>query len=85
MCIRIVILTPSSKEVATNITFTTDTTVYAYQPRNLLISYGLAILFTFVSVAIGGYAIYRNGASYDTSFSSISVAMQSADVSSMYK
>lgn len=56
-------------------------TVYTYQPQNLFISYGIAILLSASSVGLGLYSMYRNGAGYDASFSSISVAMQNEKVS----
>lgn len=62
-------------------TVQTAHTVYTYQPQNLFISYSIAILFSALSVGLGLYSIYRNGASYDASFSSISVAMLNEKVS----
>jgi hypothetical protein len=70
-----------SKYVPTNVTSQTILAVYTYQPRNLFVSYGLAILFSVLSVGVGVYSFHRNGASYDASFSSISVAMQNVEVS----
>jgi hypothetical protein len=46
-------------------------TVYVYTPTKLWTPYGLAILFTTISVAIGLYAMVSNGAAYTNHFSTI--------------
>ncbi|KAH7076758.1 hypothetical protein BKA63DRAFT_565135 [Paraphoma chrysanthemicola] len=59
---------------ATNLTTVTQSlsyTVYEYHPRNLLMTYGIAILFSAFGVALGLRAVWLNGTCHDTSFSSI--------------
>ena len=59
----------------------TSAFVYAYNPENLLISYGVAIFGSTIAICFGLYAILRNGACYDNRVSTFSAAMQSFDVS----
>ena len=62
------------------VTTVREANVYLYRPRNLSLAYGLAILFTLVSVMLGSYALYRNGVSYDGSFSVCATTMQDEEV-----
>ncbi|CAN9173861.1 unnamed protein product [Alternaria alternata] len=55
----------------TNITTETQINIYAYNAHNLWIAYGVAIAVTFFSLGVGFYALYHNGISYRTSFSTI--------------
>lgn len=45
--------------------------VYTYNSRNLWISYGVALAFTFLACLLGCTTIYRNGASYSNLFSTV--------------
>jgi hypothetical protein len=45
--------------------------VYNYNANNLWTAYGVAIAVTLFSIAFGFYALYSNGVSYRTSFSTI--------------
>jgi hypothetical protein len=45
--------------------------VYSYNAQNLWLAYGVAIFVTLFSLVVGFYAIYSNGVSYRTSFSTI--------------
>ncbi|EXJ87133.1 hypothetical protein A1O3_04091 [Capronia epimyces CBS 606.96] len=44
---------------------------FVYQPRTLLIAYGINTLFAFICVMMGVHALLQNGASYTNSFSTI--------------
>ncbi|KAL2071202.1 hypothetical protein VTL71DRAFT_12437 [Oculimacula yallundae] len=60
-----------------NSSYTTDITseypinVYAYNAFNLWVAYGAAILATLFSVGVGFYALFLNGVSHETRFSTI--------------
>jgi hypothetical protein len=58
---------PESIKVEYKITQNT----YAYDSRNLLISYGLAVGFALVASIVGCASIYFNGASYSNRFSTV--------------
>jgi hypothetical protein len=53
-----------------------------YEATNLFLAYGLAILFTIVSVTFGSYAFYLNGVSHDATVSTFAATMQDPGVSS---
>ena len=53
-----------------------------YEATNLFLAYGLAILFTIVSVIFGSYAFYLNGVSHDATVSTFAATMQNPEVSS---
>ena len=61
--------------------FNTTHTVYAYNPRNLLLSYGIAILLSTISAILGLLSIFRSASCHIMKFSSIAVAMQNDQVS----
>ena len=42
-----------------------------YEPRTLLIAYGVSVLFALVCILMGVHALLLNGASYTNSFSTI--------------
>ncbi|KAL2426713.1 hypothetical protein ABEF95_012020 [Exophiala dermatitidis] len=44
---------------------------FVYQPRTLLVTYGVSTLFAFICVVMGVHALLHNGASYTNSFSTI--------------
>ena len=44
---------------------------YVYQPLYLLLSYGLALLFTSLAASLGFYSLWLNGVSHSMSFSAI--------------
>ncbi|EXJ62089.1 hypothetical protein A1O7_02522 [Cladophialophora yegresii CBS 114405] len=44
---------------------------FVYEPRTLLIAYGISALFALICVLLGVHALLRNGASYTSSFSTI--------------
>lgn len=56
-------------------------TVYRYQPTNLLISYGVAIACGLASIIVGFVAFRQNMESYDTKVSTIGAMMQNPEVS----
>ncbi|KAL1644174.1 hypothetical protein SLS58_004454 [Diplodia intermedia] len=58
-----------------------EITVYTYEPRNLVIAYGIAILSSFFTVCIGVYALRSNGVTYDLSVSTVICTTQNDDVS----
>lgn len=43
--------------------------VYRYEPQDLWISYGAALVVTLVAAAVGLEAVWTNGASYSAKFS----------------
>jgi hypothetical protein len=45
--------------------------VYAYDQKNLLISYGVALVLTLLACAMGCVTVYRNGVSYSNLFSTV--------------
>ena len=55
----------------TNVTTTTTTNIYVYQPKKVFIAYGIAIFFALVANVLGIWAYLSNGVSHDNSFSSI--------------
>lgn len=44
---------------------------YTYRSRNLLLSYGIALLLSLAACTLGCFAIYHNGVSYSNRFSTI--------------
>ncbi len=44
---------------------------FVYEPRTLLIAYGIGALFALVCILLGVHALLHNGASYRNSFSTI--------------
>ncbi|OCK88416.1 uncharacterized protein K441DRAFT_681887 [Cenococcum geophilum 1.58] len=69
-----------SKWVAANVTTTFSETIYVYEATNLFLAYGLAILFTIVSVIFGSYAFYLNGVSHDATVSTFAATMQNPGI-----
>jgi ABC-type dipeptide/oligopeptide/nickel transport system permease component len=67
--------------VPVNVTTFKSAVVYAYNPQNLLLSYGMAVLASTIAIGVGFYAIFKNGACYDNRVSTFSTAMQSYGVS----
>jgi hypothetical protein len=59
----------SAKNIMVEYTITENT--YAYDSRNLLISYGLAVSFALLAGIAGCLSIYSNGASYSNRFSTV--------------
>lgn len=53
---------------------------YAYQPFWLVLSYGLALFFSIIAVAIGVYAIHSNGVVHSNSFSAIVAATRNPEL-----
>jgi hypothetical protein len=43
--------------------------IYAYDPRDLWLAYGIAAAAAFLCMCIGVYTMWRNGACYQTGFS----------------
>lgn len=67
----------------TDVTTTTTATVYLYEPTNLILSYGFALLFSTTSVLVGIVALRHNGISHDASVSTFAIAMQSDEVGTL--
>ncbi|KAL2060789.1 hypothetical protein VTL71DRAFT_8841 [Oculimacula yallundae] len=66
-------MAPAALTNATNTTvlnFSQDN-IYVYTPRDLFISWGIAILYTLFAVLLGMLAIAQNGATYSNSFSTV--------------
>lgn len=66
--------------VMVNANFTTIQNVYDYRPQNLLISYGIVLIFTLMAVILGVFSFQRNGISYDNLVSTIGKSMQNPEV-----
>lgn len=67
-------LTCSSRSNAShlaNITYESQINVYSYDANNLWTAYGVAIAATLLSLGVGFHALFSNGVSYRTSFSTI--------------
>ncbi|OAL53864.1 hypothetical protein IQ07DRAFT_667990 [Pyrenochaeta sp. DS3sAY3a] len=69
---------PELNAAVANVSQATPITVYAYQPRNLWLAYGIAIAFSFAGVALGLRALWLNGVAHDNSFSSIMATTRNA-------
>ena len=57
--------------VPTNVTVIRAQTTYVYSPQPLLLTYGLALSFSFLAVCLGLFAYWSNGVSHDNAFFSI--------------
>ncbi|KAL2069201.1 hypothetical protein VTL71DRAFT_15539 [Oculimacula yallundae] len=57
--------------ITTTVNIGSTPNIYNYNPTNLFLAYGLAIVVTILSVTVGMRAIVVNGVSHETSFSSI--------------
>jgi len=55
----------------TNATQHTFESQFVYEPRTLLVAYGISTLVALLCVAMGVYALRQNGVSYTNSFSTI--------------
>ena len=60
-----------SPSVPTNVTTTTPLNIYAYNPKNLYVAYGIALLFALFANILGTLAYLSNGVTHNNSFSSI--------------
>ncbi|KAF7853649.1 hypothetical protein EAF04_010640 [Stromatinia cepivora] len=63
-----------------NIVTSNTNNYYVYHPFWLLISYGLAILFSFIAVVVGVYAMHSNGVVHSNSFSAIVAATRNPEL-----
>ncbi|KAJ4334525.1 hypothetical protein N0V95_009151 [Ascochyta clinopodiicola] len=54
-----------------NVTRSEYRTIYSYQPRNLLLAYGIAIATSAIGVLLGLRALWLNGVAHDTGYFSI--------------
>ena len=57
---------------------------YVYQPKNLFISYGLAIGLTFLANLLGAYAYWDNGVSHNKTFSAILAATRHETLTDLF-
>jgi hypothetical protein len=71
-----------STQILRNISRVDQITVYTYEPRNLLLAYGIATLSSLSVLIFGLYAFLSNGVSYSSSVSAIIRTTQNPDVSS---
>ncbi|OJD38901.1 formylmethionine deformylase-like protein [Diplodia corticola] len=69
-----------SKRVPWNVTRVDRITVYTYDPRNLLLAYGIATVSTFLMVCAGFFAYRSNGASYSSAVSTFICTTQNPDI-----
>lgn len=56
--------------------------VYEYNPRNLVLSYGVGFLFTVIAAVIGLYAMIDNGVSHSSDFSAIIATTRNPELDS---
>jgi hypothetical protein len=57
--------------------------IYQYHPFYLFLSYGLALLLSFVTAIIGFYSLYVNGVSHSNSFSAIIATTRNMELDSL--
>ncbi|KAF2831478.1 hypothetical protein CC86DRAFT_452521 [Ophiobolus disseminans] len=62
---------PQNATNKTSVTQSTSYTIYEYRPRNLIMTYSIAIAFSAFGVLLGLRAVWLNGICHETSFSSI--------------
>ncbi|KAF2679338.1 hypothetical protein K458DRAFT_408195 [Lentithecium fluviatile CBS 122367] len=63
-----------------NVTSTTVSSVYIFQPPNLLIAYGVTIALSALLTIAGVYAFYVSSMSYETTPTSFGMAMQNPEI-----
>ncbi|MCJ1468134.1 hypothetical protein MMC07_006762 [Pseudocyphellaria aurata] len=68
-----------------NVTHSEPRNEYSYEYHNLVLAYGLAILFTLLSVILGWSAVVSNGMSYDFTVSSIIGTSQNPDLADLFR
>lgn len=71
---------PPSSLTPANVTHAQLRNEYFYEYHNLVLAYGLAILFTLLSILLGWSAFISNGMSYDFTVSSFIGTSQNPDV-----
>jgi len=71
--------------ILSNVTRFNTYNMYRYDARNLLISYIIAILFSFLVVGVGFYSIYHNGVVHGTSFSAYVTTTRNSEFDEMAK
>jgi hypothetical protein len=54
--------------------------IFVYNPRDLWLAYGVAAAAAFICICIGGFAMWRNGACYQTTFSTFVRATKDENV-----
>jgi hypothetical protein len=57
--------------------------IYQYHPFYLFLSYGLALLLSFVAALVGFYSLYLNGVSHSNSFSAIIATTRNMELDSL--
>ncbi|KAH8679682.1 hypothetical protein BGZ60DRAFT_481059 [Tricladium varicosporioides] len=64
-------IAPFMQQIPQNVTLriTSSVNVFAYNARNLLLAYGIALLATLFALTLGLRAIFLNGVSHNSSFS----------------
>jgi hypothetical protein len=75
--------TPNSTRL--EVTFLLNRNLYNYSPLSLILSYGLALLFTIISVAAGLHAFHHNGVIHISSFSSIVATTRNPELDELSK
>lgn len=73
----------STTVAPTNVTVTNPQNIYTYQPFDLVLSYGIAILGAVTCMAIGALAMTKNGLSYTNDFSTILRTTRSEDLNDL--
>ena len=66
-----------------DITILSTPIVYTYDSKNLLISYGCAIIATLGVVILGLVIFFMNGISHDTSFSAVMTITRNLDLDAL--
>ena len=67
----------------TNVTISVPRNLYVYSPRNIWISYGLAITFAILGALLGIAALLKNSAAFTNSFSTILRVTGHADLNTI--
>ncbi len=66
-----------------NVTTTTPINIYIYEPRNVLIAYGIAVIFALLANILGIAAYLANGVSHDNNWSSMLCTTRDLHVSKL--
>jgi hypothetical protein len=69
----------TSRTIVTSNTYN----IYQYRPFYLFLSYGLALLLSFIAALIGFYSMYMNGVSHSNSFSAMIATTRNPELDSL--
>jgi hypothetical protein len=75
----------SSPLLPTSVAVTNPVNIYAYHSKNLLLSYGLAILFAVFANILGAFAYWTNGHSHAKTFSAILASTRDTGLTRLFR